>query len=91
MSVFVDYNFTINANAMAEGGVVVTTNNKNELLEQLPQPVFLVKDGTVIAANHSARIRDIAVGMPVSLLIAIGEAEYSEFKQGKLLLKCVLI
>lgn len=64
----------------------MTQIETNELLEQLPQPVFLVKDGIVIAANRSARIRDITTGMPVSLLIAIGETEYSEFKCGKLLL-----
>lgn len=65
---------------------MLTQIDTSELLEQLPQPVFLVKDGIVIATNHSARIRDITNGMSVSLLIAIGEAEYSEFKSGKLLL-----
>lgn len=58
----------------------------DELLEQLPQPVFLVKNNLVIAANRSARIRDITNGMLVSQMIAIGQAEYSEFKSGKLLL-----
>ena len=87
LSVFVDYNFLITAQNMAERGrCVLIPTETSELLEQLPQPVFLVKDETIISANHSARVRDITIGTNIFPLISIGKTEYSEFKQGKLLL-----
>lgn len=57
-----------------------------ELLELLPQPVFLVKDRNIVYANHSAHTRGIQEGTPVGGLISIGLPEYEQYSSGKLLL-----
>lgn len=56
------------------------------LLEQLPQAVFLVKDGRVIYANHGAKLRDVRLNANVWDLITIGQQEYQQFQSGKLML-----
>lgn len=56
------------------------------LLEQLPQPIFLVKDNTVVYANHGARLRDVLEGANALDLVAIGHQEYQQFNSGKLML-----
>lgn len=61
-------------------------NNTIGLLEQLPQPVFLVKDHTVIYANHAAQLRDVQEKTNVYDLISIGHQEYQQFVSGKLIL-----
>lgn len=57
-----------------------------DMLEQLPQPVFLTKDNIVVYANHSAQLRDVQAKTNIFDLIAIGHKEYRQFKAGKLLL-----
>lgn len=56
------------------------------LLEQIQQPVFLVKDGKIAHVNHEAQIRQIGPGIAVKELIAIGATEYQHFVNGRLLL-----
>ena len=56
------------------------------LLEQLPQPVFLVKDQTVVYANHAAQLRDVQEKTNIYDLISIGHQEYQQFTSGKLIL-----
>lgn len=56
------------------------------LLDQLPQPVFLVKDNIITHVNHAAQLRQLKVNTPVTELISIGNPEYSELTEGKLLL-----
>jgi two-component sensor histidine kinase len=55
-------------------------------LNQIPQPVFLVKDGIVIYANHDARIRDVQLNTNIYELISIGLPEYRQYSSGKLML-----
>ena len=57
-----------------------------QLLEHLPQAVFLVKDNTVVYVNHGARARGVLENSPVGNLISIGLAEYEKFNSGKLML-----
>ena len=61
-------------------------NNTTALLEQLPQPVFLVKEHTVVYANHAAQLRDVQENTNVYDLISIGHQEYQQFVSGKLIL-----
>ena len=60
------------------------------LLEQLPQPIFLVKDDTVIFANRGARARGVQVNNNIYNLIAVGHQEYKNMQSGKLILTTVL-
>ena len=60
--------------------------NTIALLEQLPQPVFLVKDNTVVYANRGANLRDVRSGANVYDIITIGQQEYQQFTSGKLIL-----
>ncbi|MBQ8796715.1 MAG: HAMP domain-containing histidine kinase [Oscillospiraceae bacterium] len=62
------------------------SNNIIALLEQLPQPVFLVKDDVVVYANHAAQLRDVQEKTNVYDLITIGHQEYQQFISGKLIL-----
>lgn len=62
------------------------TKETAELLEQLPQPVFLVNNRSVVYANHGAQARGIQEGTPIDSLISIGTAEYEQFLTGKLML-----
>lgn len=57
-----------------------------QLLEQLPQAVFLVKDHTVVFANCGARARGVQENISVGSLISIGMPEYELFHSGKLML-----
>lgn len=56
------------------------------LLDQIPQPVFLVKDKRITHLNHSAQTYQLKADTPVAELIAIGESEYQQFSDGRLLL-----
>jgi light-regulated signal transduction histidine kinase (bacteriophytochrome) len=56
------------------------------LLEQIPQPIFLVKDNHVCHVNQGARQHGVEVNTPVSNLISIGMPEYKNFSGGKLML-----
>lgn len=55
-----------------------------EMLEQIPYPAFLVKDGTVVYVNASAAQRCIQVDTAVSSLICVGAEEYHGFTSGRL-------
>ena len=57
-----------------------------QLLEPLPQAAFLVKDGTIVYANHNARARGVQQDTDVDNLICIGIVEYKHFVSGKLML-----
>lgn len=61
-------------------------DNAIGLLEQLPQPVFLVKDNVIVYANHAAMLRDVQEKVNVYDLITIGHQEYQQFVSGKLIL-----
>ena len=63
----------------------IAKETKN-LLERLPQPVFLVKDRAVIYTNHEAHDRGISENTPVDDLISIGLPEYTQYTSGKLML-----
>ena len=63
-----------------------STTNILELLDQIPQPVFLVKDAVITHVNHAAQMRQLRVNTPVAELISIGSQEYNELTDGKLLL-----
>lgn len=56
------------------------------LLDQFPQPVFLVQKNMITHLNHAAQVRQLAVGTPVTKLITIGESEYKQFSDGRLFL-----
>lgn len=58
----------------------------NELLENLPRPAFLVKDGVIIQANAAAAQLGILRDTPVLPLIGIGKEEYARFESGRLCL-----
>ena len=64
--------------------------NYNNMLEQLPQPAFLVKDGVVYQVNQAALNRGLSIGNPVTNLINIGQQEYSVFCDGRLSLTLTL-
>ena len=57
-----------------------------QLLEHLPQAVFLVKDNTIVYVNHNARARGVQLDTAVASLITIGLVEYEQFTSGKLML-----
>ena len=56
------------------------------MLNQIPNPAFLVKDGSVLEVNPSAEVQMIAVGMAVQALLATGTQEYMEYTGGSLFL-----
>ena len=56
------------------------------LLDQIPQPVFLAADNTITYHNRAAQLHGIETGMSVSPLITIGQSEYRQFTEGRLLL-----
>lgn len=60
------------------------TTPSAEILEQIPYPAFLVKDGTVVSVNTSAAQRCIQVDTAVSSLICVGAEEYHGFTSGGL-------
>lgn len=62
------------------------TEEKVILLNQLSAPAFFVSDGRVTHVNTGAKSCLIAPGTSVSGLLATGQTEYSEFRQGCLYL-----
>lgn len=56
------------------------------LLDQIPQPVFLAADNLIVHQNCAARLHGLEIGMSVPPLITIGESEYRQFSEGRLLL-----
>lgn len=57
-----------------------------QLLEQIPQAVFLVKNNTIIYANQGAQARGVQEGISVNSLFTTGCDEYGLFRSGKLML-----
>lgn len=56
------------------------------LLEQLPQPVFLVQNNTVAYVNRNAKARNISESTNLLDLIKHNQQEYQQFQSGKLIL-----
>ena len=56
------------------------------LLDQVPQPVFLVKEGIITHANHAALARQVEVFAKICDFITIGKPEYAQFTGGRLFL-----
>lgn len=63
------------------------TANPIEIIQYIPQPAFLVKDGVVTQANAAATDRQIKIGTPVAELITLGAEDYEVFVSGKLYLE----
>ena len=57
-----------------------------ELLEQIMCPVFIVKDGIIIQANHAALQRQIEPGTAIQDILFTGQQEYNQFTEGGLCL-----
>lgn len=57
-----------------------------ELLESLPRPAFLAKDGVIIQVNAAAAQLGLLRDTPVLPLICTGEEEYAQFESGRLCL-----
>ena len=49
------------------------------MLNQIPNPAFLVKDGSILEVNPSAAVQMIPVGAQVQELLATGQQEYSDY------------
>jgi len=56
------------------------------MLEQIPDPAFLVHGGIIVQANPSASRLLIHAGQPIEELLATGVQEYAEFQVGYLAL-----
>ncbi len=56
------------------------------MLHQIPSPAFFVDNGYVSAVNLPAQQRQILEGMEVSSLLATGQEEYPQFRDGCLYL-----
>ena len=56
------------------------------MLDQIPEPAFLVQDGTIVQVNSSAARLLIEQGNPVQDLLATGVEEYADFQGGYLAL-----
>ena len=56
------------------------------MLNQIPNPAFLVKDGSVLEVNPSAEVQMITVGAAVQTLLATGAQEYTDYTDGNLFL-----
>lgn len=62
------------------------TNEILTMLDQIPDPAFLVHSGIIQQVNPSASRLLISVGSSVAELLATGSQEYSEFREGYLAL-----
>lgn len=60
--------------------------DKITMLNQMPSPAFLVKDGIITNANSAAQRHMITEGSPISDLLATGAQEYKNFQEGCLYL-----
>ena len=56
--------------------------DKITMLNQMPSPAFLVKDGIITNANSAAQRHMITEGSPISDLLATGAQEYKNFQEG---------
>lgn len=60
------------------------------LLEQIPQPAFLLKEGRIFKVNQAAAAMLLAPGMAFPPMICTGAEEYAEFQQGQLCLSLTI-
>jgi signal transduction histidine kinase len=60
--------------------------NMSGMLELIPQPAFLVSEGTVIQVNQPAKQMMIGQGISIATLLGVAEEEYAAFKGGCLCL-----
>ena len=60
--------------------------DKITMLNQMPVPAFLVKDGIITNTNPAAQRRMITEGSPIADLLATGVQEYKAFQEGCLYL-----
>jgi len=58
----------------------------NAILEQIPLPAFIVRDGLIVHANSPALQRQLAPGCPIHDLLLTGGEEYADFAGGCLYL-----
>ena len=56
------------------------------MLNQIPNPAFLVKDGSILEINPSAAVQMVTVGTAVETLLATGQQEYVDYTGGSLFL-----
>ena len=56
------------------------------MLNQIPNPAFLVKDGSVLEINPSAAVQMVTVGTAVQTLLSTGQQEYADYTGGSLVL-----
>lgn len=60
--------------------------DKQNLLEMIDRPAFIVRDGIVIECNQLAKNRQIPIGKPVSELLPEGHESYDMYTDGILYL-----
>ena len=60
--------------------------NKQNILEMIDRPAFIVRDGVIIDCNQTAKNRQISIGTEISTLLPKGEAAYTQYKGGILYL-----
>ena len=56
------------------------------MLEQIPQPGFLVKEGRILQVNQAAQALLLAPGMAFSPMLDTGAEEYPDFREGQICL-----
>lgn len=60
--------------------------NHYDLLDQIPQPGFLVRENRILQANQAAQAMFLTAGQCFSDLICTGAEEYASFRTGQLCL-----
>lgn len=58
----------------------------HSILDFMNQPAFVVRDGSIVQVNQSARNRMLEAGMPIASLIVTGQEELAEYQSGILYL-----
>lgn len=61
-----------------------SADNSIHLLSMFTHPVFLVKDGIILGANHGAQALQIPINTSVFDLLRSGQDEYRSFQNGSL-------
>ena len=56
--------------------------DKQNLMEMIDRPAFIVKDGIITDANQTAKHRQISIGRPIWELLANHEEDYRNFNGG---------
>lgn len=58
--------------------------NRNDLLDQIPQPGFLVKENRILSVNQAAQALLLSPGQDFSSLLCTGREEYAALQSGQL-------